>query len=672
LRGKSGEAARTGAPVRSSTPFGVIIAGDMTCPGDRGLRVAEEIRGYASEGLKVGIVQTLAPRAGTRIAPGIQSCVRRGLATLVVPSSELSTDLMVVHAASEVSWSDRPLGDIRSARTVLVSYRPEDYRVQRIIHRLKASGEVVWAPTNTWLRAAAPASLPLTTHDWSPRRGGDAGPPHAPRRAVGSDRYGWLVSTGARLPPAGSDDDVLVIDLEREVDFSLDRLGMLDGIAYFPLATETALPDTLIGAAIACGLPVALPDWLEPHYGPRPHYCEPEDAIRRLTGTRRKAPDSAEQPNGRSLQRKSDRPPRNSPRRPVIFAASNGVGIGHLSRLVAIARRMEPTTPILFATQAQAVGAVERLGYLAHYMPSANYVGGDFDVWDEWFRYDLEQLIDAYDASLVVYDGNNPSPGLIRAVAPRRDCRLAWVRRGLWGNLDSPFIDNSRWFDIILEPGELEGQPDDGVTARRRDEAIVVPPIRLLDAADLLTREDAAKALGLDPGRPAALIQLGAGYNRDVVALLDQLIGTLQQQVPQLQLAIAEWVNGAQALNYWPNVTYLRGYPLSQYFAAFDFSVAAAGYNTFHEVMSFGLPTIFIPNRHPTMDDQAARALHAQALQAAFELDEADLSDLPDLVTLLIDDKARDFLIGNARKLHRPNGATDAARELTRLLESVA
>jgi predicted glycosyltransferase len=354
-----------------------------------------------------------------------------------------------------------------------------------------------------------------------------------------------------------------------------------------------------------------------------------------------------------------------------MFVASNGVGIGHVSRLLAIARRFDKQKPIVFVTSAQAVGAIERLGYRAEYLPSAGYVGGDFEQWDRWFRYELETLIESYDPDLVVYDGNNPSHGLVRAVTSRRDCRLAWVRRGLWGTLSSPFIDNAAWFDLIVEPGEIDGQPDNGVTAKRRGEATQVPPARLLDEAELLSRGDAAKLLGLDPSRPAVLIQLGAGFNRDVVTLIDRLVAALRQ-APQLQICVADWINGLQSISYWPDVTYVRGYPLSQYFRAFDFSIAAAGYNTFHEIMAFGLPTIFIPNRHPTMDDQAGRAEHAQSLQAAFELHESDLEDLPDLIALLMDGKARDFLVVNGAKLKQENGAALAASLLARTVEARA
>jgi UDP:flavonoid glycosyltransferase YjiC (YdhE family) len=512
-----------------------------------------------------------------------------------------------------------------------------------------------------WVRKGAPKALTLAPNDWAPMLDGMFAPDR-PRSSEATKRIGWVVTQGSILPPASPAAEVMVLDFDQLPGFSLDRVTMLDGIAYFPARREENLPDTLIRAALARGVPVTLPNWLKPHYGPEAHYCEPHQALGRLAGP---ALEGEGRPrSGRPEAARSNE----ARRRPIMFVASNGVGIGHLSRLLAIARRMDPRTPIVFATQAQAVGAIERLGYLAEYMPSATYVGGDFATWDDWFRYELENLLDAYDPALVVYDGNNPSDGLIRAIAPRSDCRMAWVRRGLWGDLNSPFMDNARWFDLIVEPGELEGQPDEGITARRRDEAVTVPPIRLLDEGDLLPRAEAAKALGLDPARPAALIQLGAGYNRDIVSLIDHLVGVLKK-VPQLQVCIAEWANGAQALHYWPDVTYLRGYPLSQYFHAFDFSVAAAGYNTFHEVMNFDLPTIFIPNRHPSMDDQAGRAVHAQNLHVAFELDEADLGDLPDLVTLMTDTKARGFLIANGRKLHRPNGAMDAAQALASLVE---
>jgi UDP:flavonoid glycosyltransferase YjiC (YdhE family) len=51
----------------------------------------------------------------------------------------------------------------------------------------------------------------------------------------------------------------------------------------------------------------------------------------------------------------------------------------------------------------------------------------------------------------------------------------------------------------------------------------------------------------------------------------------------------------------------IRDYPNSMYFNAFDATVQAGGYNSFHEVRNIRLPTLFYPNMETGMDDQLAR-----------------------------------------------------------------
>jgi UDP:flavonoid glycosyltransferase YjiC (YdhE family) len=694
MRSAGNKQQATSAPAETrGEQFDIIIAGDMTLPGDRAFRVALEIRRYSDMGLRVGVLQASQPAPGSRISQQVQSCVRRKLAEVVDPAVHLATELLVVHGPSEVAWSVRRLARIKSQRTLLVCHRVEDYTTGRTRQHLRGSVEILWAPTNPWLRKAAPAGLELTPDDWLPMF--DALPAVVGKSSSsGPATIGWLISEGSVPVPASTGDQlkVLAVRVDHEPtsvvepaaalqldQLSLDRLARFDALAYFPPADETQLPDTVVWAALNQGRIVALPEQLKAHYGAGPLYCTADGALAQLahilgdeharnrqSNTALRAAKKRQTATSPETRDSAKRPADCGELRPVMFVASNGVGIGHVSRLLSVARRLDPDVPVVFVTQAQAVGVIERLGYLAEYIPSSSYIGGSFAAWDSWFRFELEQLIDAYDPALVVYDGNNPSNGLVEAVASRQDCRLVWVRRGLWGNTTSQFLDNARWFDLILEPGELDGQLDEGVTAQRRHEAKMVAPIRLLDTSELLSKAEAAKALGLDPARPAVLVQLGAGFNRDVVSLIDQLVAELQK-FPQLQICVAEWVNGAHALNYWPDVKYLRGFPLSQYFRAFDFSIAAAGYNTFHELIGFGVPTIFIPNRHPSMDDQAGRAMHAQNLHAAFELEEEDLADLPELVILLMNAKARDFLSQNCRGLRRPNGARDAAQSLTEL-----
>ncbi len=53
-------------------------------------------------------------------------------------------------------------------------------------------------------------------------------------------------------------------------------------------------------------------------------------------------------------------------------------------------------------------------------------------------------------------------------------------------------------------------------------------------------------------------------------------------------------------------------YPMSRYLRAFDATVSAAGYNAYHELIRFGVPSLFVPMRRQT-DDQEARARFAEA-----------------------------------------------------------
>jgi UDP:flavonoid glycosyltransferase YjiC (YdhE family) len=59
-------------------------------------------------------------------------------------------------------------------------------------------------------------------------------------------------------------------------------------------------------------------------------------------------------------------------------------------------------------------------------------------------------------------------------------------------------------------------------------------------------------------------------------------------------------------------VRILRDYPNGIYFKGFDYSIQAGGYNSFHEMRSSRIPTIFYPNMNTGMDDQLARCKVAE------------------------------------------------------------
>lgn len=131
---------------------------------------------------------------------------------------------------------------------------------------------------------------------------------------------------------------------------------------------------------------------------------------------------------------------------------------------------------------------------------------------------------------------------------------------------------------------------------------------------------------------------------------------------------MAEWANSSGALDLWPGITVLKGMPLSQYFHAFDFTISAAGYNSFHEIINFGLPSILVPNQAPRMDDQAGRSAYAQDEGAAIELKEHEFAELPAILDLFMRPEFRTVMQENCRKLARSNGARTASRMIAELV----
>ena len=54
----------------------------------------------------------------------------------------------------------------------------------------------------------------------------------------------------------------------------------------------------------------------------------------------------------------------------ILFTTSNGTGLGHLTRSMAIARRLPDSIEPLFLTLSAAAPVVERMGFAVEYVPS--------------------------------------------------------------------------------------------------------------------------------------------------------------------------------------------------------------------------------------------------------------------------------------------------------------
>ncbi|MDD9205577.1 glycosyltransferase, partial [Georgenia sp. 10Sc9-8] len=205
-------------------------------------------------------------------------------------------------------------------------------------------------------------------------------------------------------------------------------------------------------------------------------------------------------------------------------------------------------------------------------------------------------------------DGTFPYQGIeeVREGHPRS--RWVWSRRGMWKQGRSvEQVSKSAWFDAVLEPGDLAAPYDVGAT--RDAAAHPVGPVTLLDTADLQDRRSARQALGLPAEGPLALLSLGAGNLNDTGSAIGAAGEALRRLGVGVCVTVPEIASSGRTRE--ADVHLVRDYPLSRRYAAFDVAISAAGYNSFHELLRFGVPTLFVPNVHTQLDDQAARAQYA-------------------------------------------------------------
>ena len=78
-------------------------------------------------------------------------------------------------------------------------------------------------------------------------------------------------------------------------------------------------------------------------------------------------------------------------------------------------------------------------------------------------------------------------------------------------------------------------------------------------------------------------------------------------------------------------------YPVSRYLRAFDLTVSAAGYNSFHEQIALRRsPRVFLPNTATRLDDQVGRARFAAATGVALSVEDPGSAELDEALAQLV------------------------------------
>ncbi|WP_129662642.1 glycosyltransferase family protein [Phytoactinopolyspora endophytica] len=449
--------------------------------------------------------------------------------------------------------------------------------------------------------------------------------------------------------------------------------------------------------AIATGAVAVLPQYLEAVFGPGALYAEPDEVqgiVKRLAddpallAERREAgwatvrdrfgpdayvarverligpPSSTSRPTSSGSYARGGGPERGVDRPRVVFFTDNGHGLGHISRMLAIAKRCSDDVMPFMLTMSEAFGIAAGSGIPTEYFPSWKRLGIDRFAWRELLRIRLVELFRRLRPSLVVVDHVNPPPLLFDITAEIPGLRTMWVRRGLWRAGRRPGgAKYSHLFDHILEPLDLAAALDRGATTRMPHERVhYVGPINLVDRDEMLARDDARRELGLPVKGPAILLNLSADTTDELVRLITRVRDQVARRLEGVTLFAPEHVLHADRLPTIEGLVMRPIYPVARFMHAFDAAVSTTGYNTFHEIVLAGTPCIFMARETGSLDDQALRARTASLGGFGLHVEDIWSPDFEGALDALLTPTLATRMRTSASVAHPGNGAAEAAR----------
>ena len=356
-----------------------------------------------------------------------------------------------------------------------------------------------------------------------------------------------------------------------------------------------------------------------------------------------------------------------------LFFCVNGAGLGHLTRSLAIARRIrriEPNKPVYFLSSSQALDVISREGMIAYHIPPRNQFGEGMRAheWNTLLSQQIELIVNTHHPSVLIYDGVFPYRGLLDAIHAHSFAHTAMVLRlrHKHGRLREK-AELLGSFDQLVFPGEA------GITAENQDllpteftdlNCRLVEPIIHLDHDDLLARDEVRRQWDVSPDKKLIYVQLGAGNINNIAPWIERILAVLARR-DDVEVVLAESPITDCIRPQREGVHVLRQYPNSRYFNGFDLAITATGYNTFHELMYFGVPSVLIPNRETKTDDQVARALGAHRALAAMAVLRPEF--LSEAINLALTEEVAATMRAKATVLVPHNGATSVADYLVKV-----
>ncbi len=275
-----------------------------------------------------------------------------------------------------------------------------------------------------------------------------------------------------------------------------------------------------------------------------------------------------------------------------ILCYAFGSGLGHLTRALALARRLAPLTPAPFEILTHSpfpndplpgVGTPgSRSPILPDGEPSVRLTQFPTASPAELADRLIAHLRTAPPALLVVDAFPRGILGELPGVLHHVACpRVLLARR-----VQPRWLSHWAAFRAQPEPWDLVLQVEPGAPAFATRRAEQVEPVLIRDRTELPSRPEARRGLGVEGAKPVVCVVSGGSADRsDAVLALTRT--ALQRAGVQARL-----IHAARAT---PGRLFPPSWPLMEWLPALDLVIGEAGYHLAHETALTGTPALFLP-----------------------------------------------------------------------------
>jgi UDP-N-acetylglucosamine--N-acetylmuramyl-(pentapeptide) pyrophosphoryl-undecaprenol N-acetylglucosamine transferase len=357
--------------------------------------------------------------------------------------------------------------------------------------------------------------------------------------------------------------------------------------------------------------------------------------------------------------------------RRFLFYAVDGLGLGHVTRLIGVARalrRRRSDSEILFLTSSEADNVITREGFAAVKVPSKTLrerVGLGKGAYLRTVQTVSWSTISAFDPDVLIVD-TYPA-GSFEELLPV----LRWRQRSAFVFREQrPEAAKSELSRATLRLYDRVIVPHDDLTQvgplPEPEKALAVGPILIRDRNELLDRRRARQLLRLAEDRQIVFVSFGGGGDAEASANVPR-VAEVVRRIPGVDLVVGLGPL-AHAPGHIEGAAVLSGcYPALEFLSAFDAAIASAGYNLAHELLFAQVPTVLVPFDRQ-IDDQHRRAERLAAQGAALACFPFTSEKLEGCLREALDPGRAKELQRAARKVVSRNGADQAAIAILELL----